>query len=215
MIRRTRGSSGGRSRRVDATDPVTWEKSAGRPRPGDEFAIADEVDVDVDVGTLWHWSARSWPPRVRTTRRSPKMPTWQRNPSAFRSGVQPANDLAGRPPLGSMGCGTLTLIVLVQLPASMAAIRTPVGSGNSDSTAAVNMMSGKRGRIVQTTVLCRRDLPTVIDLLAEDFVGRTSPVADDPQIRVLIAAGVLVPFVAVYAVLAADDAVEVIYIELG
>jgi len=30
-----------------------------------------------------------------------------------------------------------------------------------------------------------------------------------------VAAGVLVPFVAVYAVLAADDAVEVIYIELG
>ena len=59
------------------------------------------------------------------------------------------------------------------------------------------------------------DLPTVIDLLAEDFVGRTSPVADDPEIRVLIAAGVLVPFVAVYALLAADDAVEVIYIELG
>ena len=59
------------------------------------------------------------------------------------------------------------------------------------------------------------DLPTVIDLLADDFVGRTSPVADDPEIRVLIAAGVLVPFVAVYAVLAADDAVEVIYIELG
>ena len=59
------------------------------------------------------------------------------------------------------------------------------------------------------------DLPTAIDLLAEDFVGRTSPVAKDPEIRVLVAAGVLVPFVAIYAVLAADDAVEVIFVELG
>jgi hypothetical protein len=59
------------------------------------------------------------------------------------------------------------------------------------------------------------DLPTIIDLLAEDFLGRTSPVAKDPDIRVLIAAGVLVPFVSVYAVLAVDGAVEIIYVELG
>jgi hypothetical protein len=59
------------------------------------------------------------------------------------------------------------------------------------------------------------DLPTAIDLLAEDLIGRTSPVAEDPEIRVLVAAGVLVPFVAIYAVLAADDAVEIIFVELG
>ena len=59
------------------------------------------------------------------------------------------------------------------------------------------------------------DLPAIIDLLAEDFERRTLPVADDPEIRVLVAAGVLVPFVAVFAVLAADDGVEVIYLELG
>ena len=39
--------------------------------------------------------------------------------------------------------------------------------------------------------------------------------AEDPEIRVLVAAGVLVPFVAIYAVLAADDAVEVIFVELA
>ena len=59
------------------------------------------------------------------------------------------------------------------------------------------------------------DLPAIIDLLAEDFLGRTSPVADDPEIRVLIAAGALVSFVAIYGVLAADNAVDVIYVELG
>ncbi len=59
------------------------------------------------------------------------------------------------------------------------------------------------------------DLPAIIDLLADDFMRHTSPVAEDPEIRVLIAAGPLVPYVAVYAVLAADDAVEVIFVEIG
>ena len=42
------------------------------------------------------------------------------------------------------------------------------------------------------------DLPAIIDLLAEDFERRTVPIADDPEIRALVAAGVLVAFVAVY-----------------
>ena len=41
------------------------------------------------------------------------------------------------------------------------------------------------------------DLPAIIDLLAEDFERRTVPIADDPEIRALVAAGVLVAFVAV------------------
>jgi hypothetical protein len=52
-------------------------------------------------------------------------------------------------------------------------------------------------------------------VLADDFLGRTSPVAEDPDIRVLIATRVFVPCVAVSAVLAVDGAVEVIYVELG
>jgi hypothetical protein len=39
-------------------------------------------------------------------------------------------------------------------------------------------------------------------------------VDDDPGIRVLITAGVLVGFISVYVVLAADDAVEIIYFEV-
>jgi hypothetical protein len=45
-----------------------------------------------------------------------------------------------------------------------------------------------------------------------DAVGRRTETAD---IRVLIAAGVLVPFVSVDAVLAVDGTVEIIYVELG
>lgn len=59
------------------------------------------------------------------------------------------------------------------------------------------------------------EMPAVIDLLAADFAGRTLPVADDPEIRVLITAGILVEFMSVYVVLAADDSVEIIYLELG
>src|SRR3954454_21499255 len=59
------------------------------------------------------------------------------------------------------------------------------------------------------------DLPAIIDLLAEGYLEHTVAVAHDPEIRVLITAGILVPFISVYAVLGADDAVEIIYLELG
>lgn len=59
------------------------------------------------------------------------------------------------------------------------------------------------------------EMPAVIDLLAAEFETRTVPVADDPEIRVLITAGILVPFMSIYAVLAADDSVDIIYLELG
>jgi len=59
------------------------------------------------------------------------------------------------------------------------------------------------------------DLPVVIDLLAEDFFGHTTVVAENPEIRVSITAGLLVPFISVYAVLGEDDAVDIIYLELG
>jgi hypothetical protein len=57
------------------------------------------------------------------------------------------------------------------------------------------------------------DLPAIIDLLAEDYENRTVPVVD--EIRVLITAGILIPFVSIYTVLADDDVVEIIYLELG
>lgn len=58
------------------------------------------------------------------------------------------------------------------------------------------------------------EVPTVVDLLAEDYVGTTLPVEDAPPVRVLITNGVLAPFIAVYAYLRVDDVVEVIYLDI-
>lgn len=58
------------------------------------------------------------------------------------------------------------------------------------------------------------EVPTIVDLLAEDFVGTTLPVEDAPPVRVLITSGILVRLVAVYAHLRADDVVEVIYVDI-
>ena len=66
-----------------------------------------------------------------------------------------------------------------------------------------------------TTDFLLHDLPVVIDLLAEDYFGHTTVVAADPEIRVSITAGLLVPFISVYAVRGEDDVVEIIYLDLG
>jgi hypothetical protein len=58
------------------------------------------------------------------------------------------------------------------------------------------------------------EMPAIIDRLADAYETSTLPVADDPEIRVLITAGILVEYVAVFVVLAGDDAAEVIYLEL-
>ncbi len=56
------------------------------------------------------------------------------------------------------------------------------------------------------------DLPPIRDLLAADFEGNTL-VTDDPDVRVYVGRGVLVPAVAIYAV-CIDDVVEVIWISV-
>lgn len=58
------------------------------------------------------------------------------------------------------------------------------------------------------------EMPTVIDRLAEDFEGSTLTVAGREDLRVLVTAGVLVPFIAVYAVLI-EDVVAVVYLEVA
>jgi hypothetical protein len=58
------------------------------------------------------------------------------------------------------------------------------------------------------------EMPAIIDSLALAFEASTHPVADREDLRVLVSVGVLVGFVAVYAVLAPDDAVEIIYLEI-
>jgi len=57
-------------------------------------------------------------------------------------------------------------------------------------------------------------MPPLIDVLALDFEAHILEVKDVPEVRVLIATGVLVAHVALYAVLADDDAVEIIYLEI-
>lgn len=58
------------------------------------------------------------------------------------------------------------------------------------------------------------EMPPLIDLLALDYEATTLEVKDVPGVRVLIAAGVLVARLALYVVLAGDDAVEIIYLEI-
>lgn len=56
------------------------------------------------------------------------------------------------------------------------------------------------------------DVPRVRDRLADDFEGNTLA-TDDPDVRVYIGSGLLVPTVAVFAV-CVDDVVEVIWISI-
>ena len=55
------------------------------------------------------------------------------------------------------------------------------------------------------------ELPRIRDLLAADFEGNTLP-ADEPPVRVFVGAGALVESVALYAIVAPDGAVEVIWL---
>lgn len=58
------------------------------------------------------------------------------------------------------------------------------------------------------------EVPTIVDLLADDFVGTTLAVEDAPPVRVLVTSGILVRVVAVYAHLRVDDVIEVIYLDI-
>lgn len=59
-----------------------------------------------------------------------------------------------------------------------------------------------------------RELPAIIDRLATAYETSTLPVMGEPEIRVIIAAGILIDYMAVYTVLAEDEAIEVIYLVL-
>ena len=58
------------------------------------------------------------------------------------------------------------------------------------------------------------EIPAIIDRLADLYESSTTPLFEGSEIRVLITAGLLVNFMAVYVVLAPDGAVEMIYIEI-
>lgn len=58
------------------------------------------------------------------------------------------------------------------------------------------------------------ELPPLMDVLAEDYEAATLEVRGLPDVRALITAGSLVPRLALYVTVAADGAVEIIYLQL-
>jgi len=68
--------------------------------------------------------------------------------------------------------------------------------------------------VASTADFLLHEIPPLIDLLADDYEDATLEVPGVPDVRVLIASGVLVAHLAMYVVLADDDAVEIIYLEI-
>ena len=68
--------------------------------------------------------------------------------------------------------------------------------------------------VASTADVLLHEIPPLIDLLAEDYQGATLEVPGVPNVRVLIATGVLVAHLALHVVLADDSAVEIIYLEI-
>lgn len=58
------------------------------------------------------------------------------------------------------------------------------------------------------------EIPSIIDRLAENFESVTLAVGEVPHVRVLILAGVLVARIAIYSVLAPDNAVEIVFLDI-
>lgn len=59
------------------------------------------------------------------------------------------------------------------------------------------------------------DIPPARDRLAENFEANTTVVPPGGHVRVMVATGVLVPYFALYAVLADDGAVEVLSVSIS
>lgn len=68
--------------------------------------------------------------------------------------------------------------------------------------------------VASTADFLLHEIPPLIDLLAQDYEGATLDVPGVPDVRVMIATGVLVSHLALYLVLADDDAVDIIYLEI-
>jgi hypothetical protein len=59
------------------------------------------------------------------------------------------------------------------------------------------------------------ELPPIIDRLAANYEAVTAAMPGAPEIRVHLTTGVLVAELAIYATLAVDGAVEIIYLDIG
>ncbi len=58
------------------------------------------------------------------------------------------------------------------------------------------------------------EMSSIIEKLAVDFDAATIPSGLEPDVRVLIESGILVPLLAVYASIVADGGVEVFYLDI-
>ena len=58
------------------------------------------------------------------------------------------------------------------------------------------------------------EMPPIIEKLAADFEGTTTPLPNGSTMRALVATGLLVPLLAVYAELADDGSVEAFYLDI-
>lgn len=58
------------------------------------------------------------------------------------------------------------------------------------------------------------ELPNVIEKLATDFESAAMLTGGEPDVRVLIAAGLLVPYYGVYAALVEDGSVEIFWLDI-
>lgn len=57
------------------------------------------------------------------------------------------------------------------------------------------------------------DLTAILDILAKDFFDRTLPV-EGTDVRVLVFAGMTIPYVAVYSRLSDPELVELLYLDI-
>jgi len=70
------------------------------------------------------------------------------------------------------------------------------------------------GGVPSSTDFLLYDLPTIRDLLADDFERHTTEMLELSPMRLFIGAGTLVRGVVLYAYVAADDAIDVVALEL-
>jgi len=68
--------------------------------------------------------------------------------------------------------------------------------------------------VASTADFLLHEIPSLIDVLAADYEAATLEVPGVPEVRVLIATGVLVAYIALHVVLAADGAVDIIYLDI-
>ena len=54
----------------------------------------------------------------------------------------------------------------------------------------------------------------IIDALAEGYLGVTLPVDDVDDVRMLITSGIMIVFIVVYVVVAADGGIEIVSLDL-